>query len=85
MLGLIEELVERDALYIAVGNRDEEELVKLMDFLIWKLPDHRYSSVLLEVARIVLDMYAGVVGLSDRYDNKLFNQLAHQVNEQLEL
>ena len=60
-----------------MGNRDEEGLVKLMDFLIWKLPDHRYSSVLLEVARIVLDMYAGVVGLSDRYDNKLFNQLAH--------
>ena len=77
VLSLIEELVERDALYIAVGNRDEDGLVKLMDFLIWKLPDHRYSSVLLEVARIVLDMYAGVVGLSDRYDNKLFNQLAH--------
>lgn len=73
VLTLIEELVERDALHIALSNRSEDEIVKLMDFLIWKLPDHRYANVLLEVARITLDMYSGVVGLSDRFDNKLFN------------
>lgn len=85
ILSLIEELVERDALFIAIGNRNQDELVKLFDFLIWKLPDHRYAQVLLEVARIALDMYAGVIGLSDRFDNKLFNQLNILVNEQLEL
>jgi len=77
--------VERDALCIALGNRDEDELVKLFDFLIWKLPDHRYAQVLLEVTRITLNMYAGVVGLSDRFDNKLFNQLNLMVNDQVEL
>ena len=77
ILSLIEELVERDALYNGIGGRSEDELVKLLDFLIWKMPDHRFAPVLLEVARITLDMYAGVVGLSDRYDNKLFNQLTH--------
>ena len=77
ILSLIEELVERDALYNGLGGRSEDELVKLLDFLIWKMPDHRFAPVLLEVARITLDMYAGVVGLSDRYDNKLFNQLTH--------
>jgi len=41
--------------------------------------------VLLEVARIALDMYAGVIGLSDRFDNKLFNQLNIMVNEQIQL
>ena len=85
VLSVIEELVERDALCIALGNRDEDEAIKLFDFLIWKLPDHRYSQVLLEVARISLNMYAGVVGLSDRFDNKLFNQLNILVNEQIEL
>ena len=85
VLSLIEELVERDALCIALANRDEDEAIKLVEFLIWKLPDHRYASVLLEVARITLNMYAGVIGLSDRFDNKLFNQLNILVNEQLEL
>jgi U3 small nucleolar RNA-associated protein 15 len=85
VLSLVEELVERDALCIALGNRDEDELVKLFDFLIWKLPDHRYAQVLLEVTRIALNMYAGVVGLSDRFDNKLFNQLNLMVNDQIEL
>ena len=85
VLSLVEELVERDALIIALGNRDEDELVKLLDFLIWKLPDHRYAQVLLEVTRITLNMYAGVVGLSDRFDNKLFNQLNLMVNDQIEL
>ena len=81
----MEELVERDALCIALANRDEDELIKVLDFLVWKLSDHRYSQVLLEVARITLDMYAGVVGLSDKVDNKLFNQLNLLVNDQLEL
>ncbi len=81
VLSLFEELVERDALHTALGNRDEDELVKLMDFLIWKLPDHRYAHLLLEVVRITLDMYAGVIGLSDKFDNKLFNQLNLMVND----
>ena len=85
ILSLIEELVERDALCIALANRSEDELVQVLDFLIWKLPDHRFSSVLLEVSRLLLDMYSAVVGLSDRVDNKLFNQLNHLVNDQLEL
>ena len=85
ILSLIEELVERDALCIALGNRDEDEVVKLFDFLIWKLPDHRYTQVLLEVARLTLDMYAGVIGLSDRFDNKLFNQMNLMVNDQVTL
>jgi len=85
ILSLIEELVERDALCIAIGNRDEEEVVKLFDFLIWKLPDHRYTQVLLEVARLSLDMYSGVIGLSDKFDNKLFNQMNLMVNDQVTL
>ena len=85
ILSLVEELVERDALCIALANRDEDEVVKLLDFLHWKLPDHRYAPVLLEVARITLDMYSGVIGLSDRFDNKLFNQLNLMVNDQITL
>ena len=75
VLSLIEELVQRDGLYIAVANRNEGELLKLVDFVIWKLADHRYASVLFDVARIILDVYAGVVGLSEKVDNRLFKDL----------
>ena len=67
-IALIEELVERDGLHIALGNRSEEELILLIEFLAWKIADHRYSIVLLEVARIVLDMYAGILGMSSKVD-----------------
>lgn len=56
-VALVEELVERGGLYIALGNRSEEELSKLIDFMIWKIADHRYSALLTNVARILLDMY----------------------------
>ena len=47
----------------------------MVDFIIWKIPDHRYSAVLYDVARITLDIYAGVIGLSDKLDGKLFKEL----------
>ena len=68
VLSLIEELTLRDGLFIAIGNRSETELIFLLDFLVWKLPDHRYSQTLLEVARITLDIYTGVFGMSDKVD-----------------
>jgi len=70
VLALIEELVERGALHNAIANRSEEELITLVDFLIWKVADHRYGSVLVEVARITIDMYVGIFGLSSEVDKK---------------
>lgn len=64
VVALIEELVERGALFNAIANRSEEELLSLLSFLCWKVADHRYGPVLVEVARITIDMYVGVFGLS---------------------
>lgn len=63
-MALCEELVERGALHTAIGSRSEEELESLLTFLVWKVADHRYASVLVEVCRITIDMYSGVFGLS---------------------
>jgi hypothetical protein len=46
-----------------------------VQFLTWKISDHRYSNVLVEVARILLDMYLGVFGLSVAVDKALFGEL----------
>ena len=64
VVALFEELIERGALYTAIGSRSEQELGELMTFLVWKLADHRYSNVLLDVTRITIEMYTGVLGLS---------------------
>jgi U3 small nucleolar RNA-associated protein 15 len=64
VIALIEELVERGALYTAIGSRSEEELQQLLKFLIWKVGDYRYAAVLLEVTRIAIDMYSAVLNQS---------------------
>jgi nitrogen regulatory protein PII-like uncharacterized protein len=64
IVALCEELVERGALFVAIGSRSEEELEQLLKFLIWKVGDHRYATVLIEITRITIDMYTGVFGLS---------------------
>lgn len=65
VVALFEELVERGALWVALSYKSEEELSELLKFLIWKVADHRYSNVLIEVTRITIDMYTGVLGLSN--------------------
>jgi U3 small nucleolar RNA-associated protein 15 len=42
VLALIEELLHRGALEIALANRSEEELIKLIAFIKWKVADYRY-------------------------------------------
>jgi U3 small nucleolar RNA-associated protein 15 len=81
IVALIEELVERSGLYVAVANRSEEELCQLLEFLIWKVGDYRYSNILVEVARIILNIYAGVIGLSDKVDYRLFKDLEREVRQ----
>jgi len=39
---LLEELIQRDALELAVANRSPEELMSLVKFIEWKISDYRY-------------------------------------------
>ena len=65
----------RQGLHMALANRSEPELLILVSFLTWKIADHRYSDVLVEVARIVIDMYLSIVGMSSQVDKALFKDL----------
>lgn len=42
ILALLEELVERGGLEIALANHNEEELIRVLEFLNAKVFDHRY-------------------------------------------
>lgn len=84
VVALFEELVERGALYTAIGSRSEQELEELMTFLVWKIADHRFSNVLLDVTRITIEMYSGVLGLASSTQKKL-EELEKVVIKQVEL
>lgn len=71
MVALVEELVCRGGVFVALSGRSEEELSELLKFLCWKVADHRFSNVLLEVTRITIDMYSGVFSLSPKIQSQL--------------
>ena len=59
---MVEELIQRGSLEIALSNRSEAELLKVLKFVHWKLHDYRYQNVILQILRFVVDMYQGVLG-----------------------
>ena len=58
VMALIEELVERGVLERALAGRSPQEFKIVVDFIKWKLPDLRYQGLLVEVTRVLLDMYS---------------------------
>lgn len=87
-VSLIEELIQRSSLEIALANRSEAELCQVLDFLIWKISDYRFSDLLVEVAKIVIDMYSCVIGHSPTVLQKfteLYEKVDSEVDEQKQM
>ena len=59
VLALFEELIERGALEVALAKRSESDFEALLTFIKWKLGDLRYQPLLVEITRVLLDMYSG--------------------------
>eukprot|EP01134_Creolimax_fragrantissima_P004839 CFRG4839T1 len=83
VVSLIEELAHRDGLKIAVSGRDEVALTPLLQFLVKNVANPRYSSLLLEVTNMVLDVYVQVLGKSQAID-ELVLKLGNKVSIELE-
>ena len=58
---VLRELQRRNGLKTALGGRDEKELLPLLQFLHRNISDARFSSFLVEVVDIILDLYAFVI------------------------
>lgn len=55
-----------------------------MKFLLWKLNDYRYQSVIIEVCRLLLDMYMGVFGgISKHIDDLVMKELKKKVSSEI--
>uniref|UniRef100_A0A7S2ZRE7 U3 small nucleolar RNA-associated protein 15 C-terminal domain-containing protein n=1 Tax=Rhodosorus marinus TaxID=101924 RepID=A0A7S2ZRE7_9RHOD len=59
---VIEDLIQREGLRIALSNRSPERLIPVLQCLERNVSDPRYAELMLVVSNMVLDLYSKVVG-----------------------
>ncbi|RSH85203.1 hypothetical protein EHS25_005010 [Saitozyma podzolica] len=68
---LIQELIHRDGLRIALSGRDETTLEPILVFLVRHVTDPRFGELASEVAGVIIDLYTPVLGQSPVIDEML--------------
>jgi len=79
---LIQELVHRDGLRIALAGRDDVLLEPVLQLLVKNVTDPRFGELAMSVATVVIEMYTPVLGQSPIID-ALFVRLRKKVEEEL--
>lgn len=82
IIAVLEELGRRQGLLIAISDRDEETLEPLLSFTASHIHVPRHTPVLLGVANLLIDVYSGVFGQSERIDD-CFRRLQGQVEKEV--
>lgn len=77
-VSLIQELIHRDGLRQALSGRDDISLEPLAQFLVKNINNPRYTSLLVDVTMVMIDMYTAVLGQSPLID-ELFMRLRAKV------
>ena len=80
---VLEELKRRQGLEIALRGRDEKSLEPILSFLARWVAYPRHSVTLIDVVHVVLDLYGGALGQSDRIDD-VMAKLAKQTRAEAE-
>ncbi|CAG8432709.1 5691_t:CDS:10 [Diversispora eburnea] len=87
-VSMLQELIQRDALRIAIAGRDDASLRPLVKFLIRWINDPRYTSILCDVGEVLIDVYAPVIDKSPLIKNmieSLRDKVRGEVNLQKEV
>jgi len=85
VISVILELSRRDALEIALSNRDPASLVPIIRFLTKNITNPSYGKILIPVADLLLDMYTSLIGQDFTFDlmlSKLRNRIADDLRNQ---
>ncbi|GJN87988.1 hypothetical protein Rhopal_000943-T1 [Rhodotorula paludigena] len=80
---LLEELIRRDGLPIALANRTDLTLEPVLSFLIKHITHPRYSVLAVDVASVLVDIYTPTLGLSPLIDT-LFARLRRKLDDELD-
>ncbi|KAF9055301.1 Trp-Asp repeat-containing protein [Hymenopellis radicata] len=79
---LIQELIHRDGLRIALAGRDDVLLEPVLRLLVKHVTDPRFGEMVCDVASIVIEMYSSILGQSPLID-ALFLRLRRKVLAEL--
>ncbi|WWC92202.1 uncharacterized protein L201_007156 [Kwoniella dendrophila CBS 6074] len=85
---LMQELIYRDGLRIALGGRDDVTLEPILSFLVRHIVDPRFGEMASEVAGVIIDLYTPVLGQSPILDellSKLQSRIERELSFQKEL
>lgn len=80
---VLEELVARQALGFALAGRDESQLEPLLTFLMKHISHPRYARLCVDVAHVVTDLFAPLLGTSQPLA-ALFSKLQVRLREELQ-
>ncbi|GAA6012529.1 hypothetical protein JCM10207_009032 [Rhodosporidiobolus poonsookiae] len=80
---LMEELIRRDGLPIALANRHDLSLEPVLAFLVKHITSPRFCTLAVDIATVLIDIYTPTLGLSPLIDS-LFTRLRNKVDEELE-
>ncbi len=80
---VLEELIDRNALKLALLNRSEEDLEILLKFVLWKIRDPKTQNILLYVFNLLTDYYMVMYGRNTKIDS-LFNQILEALKEEIQ-
>ncbi|KAJ3328410.1 snoRNA-binding rRNA-processing protein [Blyttiomyces sp. JEL0837] len=83
VVSLLEDLVHRNGLRIALGGRDDIALEAVTRFVVRHISNPKYATLLIHVTNVILDMYQPVIGQSTIID-ELFMKLRRRVQEELD-
>ncbi|KPV76923.1 uncharacterized protein RHOBADRAFT_12153 [Rhodotorula graminis WP1] len=80
---LMDELIRRDGLPIALANRTDLTLEPVLSFLVKHITHPRYSTLAADIASVLIDIYTPTLGLSPLIDT-LFSRLRRKLDEELD-
>ncbi|KAM0792958.1 hypothetical protein ACM66B_002716 [Microbotryomycetes sp. NB124-2] len=80
---LLEELMHRDGLTIALSNRHDASLEPILRFLSKHVTNPRYGVMAADIASVLIEIYTPVLGLSPLIDGML-TRLRRKVGEELQ-
>ncbi len=79
---VLEELIDRNALKLALLNRSENELEILLNFILWKIRDPKTMNILLYVFNLLIEYYVITLGKNEKIDS-LFLKIKKAITEEI--
>ena len=79
---MIEELIDRNALKIALMNRSEDEVESVLNFILWKIRDVKAMNILIYVFDLMMNYYFIVANKSPKI-KELFEKIQKEIQNEI--